>query len=165
MIARDNVKLRRATRADSAWIVERHAALYAASDGFDESFGALVARVVASFFEDENVEREKGWIATIGDRAIGSIFCGGTDDPDVARLRLFFLEPEARGLGLGVFLLETCVGFARSAGYARLILRTHESHISACRLYESFGFVRGQIQDVTSFGVAMTEVDYAFDLR
>jgi GNAT superfamily N-acetyltransferase len=62
------------------------------------------------------------------------------EDEVTARLRLFILMPEARGLGLGQRLHDTCVAFARQQGYARMVLWTHESHVAACALYAKNGW-------------------------
>ena len=66
--------------------------------------------------------------------------------------------------GLGDVYKRQCIEFARAENYRQLVLSTHESHSAACRLYEKNGFQRGETQKVTSFGVAMTEVDYLLDL-
>ena len=44
--------LRRATRDDISWIVARHAELYRASDGFDDTFAGFVERVAKRYFAD-----------------------------------------------------------------------------------------------------------------
>ncbi|MXQ06556.1 GNAT family N-acetyltransferase [Alphaproteobacteria bacterium GH1-50] len=160
----DDISFRRATADDADWLVTRHAELYRESDGFDETFGEFVARIVDDYFMNENRRLERGWIAEADGRRLGSIFCTVTDTPEIARLRLFFLEPEARGLGLGGRLLDSCLGFAREAGYRRIVLWTRESHRAACRLYESRGFEKGASTTTTSFGARMIEVDYARDL-
>ena len=100
---------------------------------------ALVADIVAGFFEAHDPLRERAWIAE-SDRRLGCVFCVRLDE-ETAKLRLFLLEPEARGRGLGRRLLETCLGFARDAGYRRMTLWTHESHRAACRLYAANGFL------------------------
>ena len=47
---------------------------------------------------------------------LGSVFLM-PEDEDTARLRVLYVEPKARGLGLGRQLVELCISFARSAGY------------------------------------------------
>ena len=157
-------QIRTAQKDDTDWIVARHAALYRDSDGFDASFEVFVRRVVDAYFADENPDRERGWIAERRGHPIGSIFCDATDDADTARLRLFFLETHARGMGLGGKLLDECLGFAKRVGYKRMVLWTHESHVSACALYEKRGFKKGKTQTTRSFGAEMVEVDYALQL-
>jgi hypothetical protein len=63
----------------------------------------LVAKVVGEFAADHDPARERGWIAEVGGRLAGSIFCVAEDE-ETARLRLLIVEPWARGLGVGAGL-------------------------------------------------------------
>ena len=153
---------RTATEADAVWLVARHADLYARDEGFDDTFAPLVADIVADFFAHHDPQRERGWIAE-GDRRLGSIFCVRLDD-ETAKLRLFLLEPEVRGLGFGRRLLATCTGFAKAAGYRRMTLWTHESHRAACRLYAADGFACVESRPVRSFGCDLVEQTWTRDL-
>lgn len=158
------VVLDRVGAGDAGWLIRRHAELYAQEAGFDASFKTVVARIVASFLDGHDPARERGWVARAGERRLGSIFCGLGPDAATARLRLFLLEPEARGIGLGRRMLDTCLDFARGAGYARIMLRTHESHRAACALYARSGFLCARSYPVRSFGVDLVEQEWARDL-
>lgn len=149
---------------DAGWLIMRHAELYAAEAGFDASFEPVVARILADFMEAHDAAAERGWIARERDRRLGSIFCTRGSAPGVARLRLFLVEPEARGAGLGARLLTGCLDFAREAGYARMVLSTHESHAAACALYVKAGFACVRSEPVRSYGVDLVEQDWARDL-
>jgi GNAT superfamily N-acetyltransferase len=149
---------------DAGWIVMRHAELYAADEGFDASFEPLVARIVAAYLEAHDPAVERGWIARSGDRRLGSIFCVRGPQPGVARLRLFLVEPGARRTGLGRRLLATCLRFAREAGYGRMVLSTHASHVAACALYAKTGFSCVRSEPVRSFGCDLVEQDWSRDL-
>ncbi|MCR8549836.1 GNAT family N-acetyltransferase [Salipiger sp. P9] len=144
------------TAADRPWLVAAHGRLYARDEGFDDSFPALVDDILRSFEAEHDPACERGWIAWEGTARLGSIFCVRLDD-ETAKLRLFLLEPEARGKGLGQRLLETCMGFARDKGYRRMTLWTHESHRAACALYARNGFDCISAKPVHSFGVALVE--------
>ena len=87
------VVLDRYAPGDAGWMIRRHAALYAAEAGFDDSFGLLVARIVAEFDAHHDPVRERGWIARAGAQRLGSIFCVKAPEPGAAKLRLFLLEP------------------------------------------------------------------------
>lgn len=146
--------------ADADWLVARHAALYMQDEGFDGTFGALVAGIVAGFLRGHDPARERGWIARAGDARLGSIFCvdaGADAGAGVAKLRLFLVEPAARGTGLAQQMLDTCLGFALASGYRRMCLWTHESHRAAGRLYARNGFALTAAAPVRSFGRDLVE--------
>jgi GNAT superfamily N-acetyltransferase len=136
---------------DAGWVVARHAALYAAENGFDDSFGRTVAGILAGFVANHDPQRERGWIAWQDGTRCGSVFCMA-EDAATARLRLFLVEPGLRGTGLAPRMLTTCLGFARAAGYQRLVLSTHESHRAACRLYARSGFALDRAEPVRAYG-------------
>ncbi len=150
---------------DAGWLIQRHAELYAEEAGFDASFEPLVARILADFLENHDPTRERGWIARAGEQRLGSIFCVKGPEAGMAKLRLFLLVPEARGLRLGQRMLTTCMEFAQAAGYDRLTLWTHESHVAACRLYAANGFSCTVSKPVHSFGVDLVEQEWLRDFR
>jgi GNAT superfamily N-acetyltransferase len=149
---------------DAGWLIERHAVLYARDDGFDATFEALVAEILAAYIRSRDPATERAFIAVEEGRRLGSIFCVQSGDPGIAKLRLFLLEPEARGRGLGQRLLDACLGFARDAGYDRLRLWTHESHRAACALYARNGFRLTESRPVRSFGQDLVEQTWETDL-
>ena len=100
---------------DLGWIVQRHGALYAQQYGWDESFEALVARIVADYAADHDPRREAAWIAEVDGEPAGCVLCVRRED-DVAQLRLLLVDPRARGRGIGARLIEECLRFAQRAG-------------------------------------------------
>lgn len=151
------VVLRDLRIGDAGWLIQRHAELYAADEGFDETFEALVAEILAEYIRNRDPSVEHAWIATAGDTRLGSVFCVKEGTPGVAKLRLFLLEPKARGLGLGHRLLTACVEHARAHGFKTLRLWTHASHEAACALYAANGFICTRSEPVHSFGVDLEE--------
>ncbi|NVO54801.1 GNAT family N-acetyltransferase [Rhodobacteraceae bacterium B1Z28] len=159
----EDVVLRPFRPDDAPWLVEQHGTLYARDEGFDSSFAPLVAQILDDFIADHDLTREQGWIAEQAGKRLGSIFCVSLDR-NTAKLRLFLLMPQARGLGLGKRLLSTCTGFARAAGYREMALWTHESHKAACALYRANGWQLTDSKPVHSFGVDLIEQSWEIQL-
>ena len=70
----------------------------------------------------------------------------------VAQLRLLFVEPGARGLGIGSRLVSECIAFARQSGYRKITLWTNSILESARHLYEREGFRKTGQERHRSFG-------------
>ncbi|MGR3495599.1 N-acetyltransferase family protein [Citreimonas sp.] len=147
---------------DHAWLLALHVTHYARSDGFDDSFVAVVDGALSAFEAGHDPARERGFVAE-ADRPLGSIFCVREDDT-TARLRMFILRDAARGTGLGRRMLGACTDFARAAGYRRMVLGTHESHRAACALYQRAGWRCVASHPVHSFGVDLVEQRWETDL-
>ena len=121
------------------WIVHRHGALYATEYGYDERFEGIVAGVVADFLAHHDPMRERCWIAERDGEILGSVMLVKKTSR-TAKLRLLYVEPHARGLGLGRRLVDECIAFARTAGYGKVTLWTQSSLVAARRIYEAAGF-------------------------
>ena len=159
----DTIVLREFTADDADWVIDRHAALYAAEEGYDATFKTLVTEIVAGFLAAHDPAREKGWIATQGDTRLGSIFVVHEED-GIAKLRLVLLEPAARGTGLARHMLATAMGFARAAHYTKMRLWTHESHTAAGRLYARAGFRLISSTPAHAFGQDVVDQIWECDL-
>lgn len=145
------IELRPFASHDTDWLVDRHGALYAEEEGFDETFPLLVREILGDFLAKQVPGRDQGWIAWDGETRVGSIFVI-EDDAETAKLRLVLLEPGARGTGLAQRMLDTALDFARAAGYRRMRLWTHESHVAAGRLYARNHFHLVESEAKRSFG-------------
>ena len=72
---------------------------------------------------------------------------------ETAQLRMLYVEPEARGLGIGTLLVKQVVAFARENGYRRVRLWTQENLTSARKIYAAAGFeLVGMPEPHHSFG-------------
>lgn len=159
-----SVILRPPEPGDIGWVTSRQAILYAREYGWDWTYEALVARILGEFVTGFDPVREDAWIADRDGRILGSIFLMRGDTPEVARLRLLYVEPDARGLGLGRRLVETCIDRARELGYGRLTLWTNDILTSARHIYEAVGFRLTDRTPHRSFGRDLVGQTWDLDL-
>jgi DNA-binding MarR family transcriptional regulator/GNAT superfamily N-acetyltransferase len=124
---------------DMGWVVHRQGVLYAQEYGYDERFEALAAEIVAQFMQHYDAKRERCWIAERDGEVAGSVFLVAKSRT-TAKLRLLYVEPAARGLGIGSRLVGECVRFARQAGYKKIVLWTQSELDAARRIYKQAGF-------------------------
>lgn len=155
--------LRAPRPGDYGWIIARHGAIYAAEFGWDIAFEGLVARLVADFVASHDPARERCWIADLGGQPVGSVFCTGKDD-DTAKLRMLIVDEQARGHGAGGLLVDTCMAFAREAGYRRMTLWTNDILTAARNLYAARGWVLTSSEPVHQFGQSMVSETWAVEL-
>jgi DNA-binding MarR family transcriptional regulator/N-acetylglutamate synthase-like GNAT family acetyltransferase len=150
------VVLRAPHPGDYGWIVHRHGAQYADEYDWDETFEALVARIVADYAERHDPKREAAWIAEVDGEPVGCVLCVRKDDA-TAQLRLLLVDPRARGRGIGGRLIDECLRFARRAGYEQIVLWTNDVLHDARRLYERAGFELVDSGEHHAFGHDLVE--------
>jgi len=156
--------LRQHQPGDMGWIVHRQAILYAEEYGWDETYEALAAEIVAQFIKNYDPKRERCWIAEKDGVRVGAVFVAKASD-EVVKLRLLHVEAEARGLGIGKRLVDECVRFARQAGYQKMTLWTQSNLHAARHLYKQAGFRMVREEQHHSFGKDLTAETWELDLR
>jgi len=148
---------------DLGWVVQAHGEVYADEFGWDQSFEALVARIVADWASEHDPEREAAWVAEDDRGRVGCVFCVREDD-ETARLRILLVHPRARGQRLGERLVERCLTFARAAGYRRMVLWTNDPLVAARKIYLAAGFRLVDESPHHSYGVDLVGQTYTREL-
>jgi DNA-binding MarR family transcriptional regulator/GNAT superfamily N-acetyltransferase len=156
--------LRQHQPGDMGWIVHRQAILYAEEYGWDGTYEALAAEIVAQFIKNHDPKRERCWIAEKDGTRVGAVFVAKVSI-EIAKLRLLHVEPEARGLGIGRRLVEECVRFTRQAGYQKMTLWTQSTLRAARHIYSQTGFQVVREEPHHSFGKDLTGETWELDLQ
>ena len=150
---------------DMGWIVYREGLAYAEQYGWDATFEALAADIVSHFINHFDPVRERCWIDEVDGRHVGHVFLvKHPSQAQTAKLRLLFVEPSARGTGLGHALVNECVRFARTAGYRKIVLWTQSILTAAHRIYQGAGFRLVKEEPHHSFGQDLVGQEWELDL-
>ncbi len=136
---------------DLGWIASRQALIYAREYGWDDTYEALAAEILAAFIRNRDPSRERGWIAVRDNQVLGSVFVMRGSET-TAKLRLLYVETAARGLGLGRRLVDECIKFARERDYRTLALWTNDVLVPARLIYQAAGFTCVASDPHHSFG-------------
>jgi DNA-binding MarR family transcriptional regulator/GNAT superfamily N-acetyltransferase len=160
---RDAIVLRAPLPGEIGWVVQRHGALYAQEYGWDVTFEAMVAQIMADYAAGNDPRREAIWIAEVDGAAVGCIMCVREDDT-TARLRVLLVEPAGRGMGIGTRLVDECLRFAKRAGYRRMVLLTYDALADARRVYQRTGFELASEEKTHAYGNDLVEQVWSREL-
>jgi DNA-binding MarR family transcriptional regulator/RimJ/RimL family protein N-acetyltransferase len=159
------VSLRRLRPGDVGWIIHRQTILYHQEYGWDWTYEGLASRILGAFVAEFDPVREDGWVAERGGAIVGSIFLMKSDNTGIAKLRLLYVEPPARGTGLGHRLVATCIARARELGYRELTLWTNDVLVAARRIYQAAGFRLVSEAPHHSFGHDLVGQTWTLELK
>lgn len=157
-------RLRGLEPGDLGMVVARQGLLYAKEYGWGRDHEALIAEIVARFHQGFDPAKDDAWIAQADGAMVGSIFLVRGETPGAAKLRLLYVEPDARGMGVGRMLVEACVARARALGYQRLDLWTVKTLSAARRLYQQAGFQVIEEAPCRRFGQDLVDQIWSLDL-
>ncbi|MCC8427552.1 helix-turn-helix domain-containing GNAT family N-acetyltransferase [Reyranella aquatilis] len=148
---------------DLGWIIRRQTQLYASEYGWDGTFEAMLAEISAKFIRKFDPKSDNCWIAERNGEIAGSVFlvrAGKT----TGQLRMLYVEPSARGLGIGQSLVAACIEDARAKGYRKLMLWTNDILVSARKIYIAAGFRLIREEKHESFGKKLVGQFWSLDL-
>jgi GNAT superfamily N-acetyltransferase len=148
---------------DLGWAVHRQAVLYHQEYGWTIAFEGLLAEIAAAFIRDFDPESECARIAERDGVILGAIFVVRADET-TAKIRMLYVEPAARGQGVGRTLVEAAIAFARAAGYRRITLWTNDILTAARAIYEKAGFRLVSQEQHHSFGHDLVGENWELDL-
>ncbi|MEM9146490.1 MAG: GNAT family N-acetyltransferase [Pseudomonadota bacterium] len=146
------------------WTVACHGRHYAEHWGFGAVFEGLVAEGMGAFVQ--RLAPPGTQIFWAGDAAgyLGTVSVdAGEAEAGLAHLRWFFVDPRARGQGLGQRLMAEALAAARDAGMAGLYLDTFAGLDAARAVYEKAGFGLVAEREAETWGMPVRE--QRFELR
>ena len=143
-------------KGDEDYMIRRHRELYLKEYGLSAVFAEYVNRTVHELTDHLDPEKECVLIPEIDGQPMGSIAIAKRDG-HTAQLRYFLLEPDARGRGLGLRLIEEALTFCRKTGYKRVFLETISLLTTARALYSRMGFQIYQTRIQSDWGREVVE--------
>ncbi len=148
---------------DIGLIIHNHAVRFAEDYGFNSEFEALVAEKSAEFIRSFNPAKERCWVAEMDGHLVGSVFLVDNGQ-ECGELRLLYVAPHARGMGIGSNLLNELVRFARHVGYKKLRMRTESVLDYAIPLFQEAGLKIVRETTHTRFGKDVVGQDWEMSL-
>jgi putative acetyltransferase len=93
-------------------------------------------------FETYSVNRSRYFVVEHHNQIIGGAGISqlANESETICELQKMYFLPEARGLGLGMQMMQKCLDEARSFGYEQCYLETMPYMHDAQKLYKKFGF-------------------------
>lgn len=147
--------LRLPQAGDFGWVVQANSSLHAQENGWNEQYEALVAQTVANYLNSFDSRKDCCWIAEKDGENVGAVFFVKKSET-VAQIKLLFVNPQARRLGIGKRLVQECTRFARKSGFKKITLWTSSAFAVARYIFEKEGYKLIKSETNNSFGQELT---------
>lgn len=151
---------------EEEYVARLHERLYTEEYSWGPSFTYYAMKIALDFAQKERSPREALFVAECDGRLMGSIMLCETENPEIGQLRLFAVEKDCRGKGIGHALLATFMDKAKSAGYKKLLLWTASPLVDAIGQYEALGFESSEwVENTTWSTVGETVYEIKMELQ
>ncbi len=127
-------------KGEEQYVADIHRRLYAEEYSWGPNFIDYAVKIALEFAEKEKSNREELFVAEYEGKLIGCIMLCETENSLVGQLRLFAVEKECRGCGVGKALTDALMKKVREAGFKKLMLWTASPLTAAIHQYEKLGF-------------------------
>ena len=153
---------------DSTWRTYRDVRLAMLQDA-PRAFWTTYAEAAARADEEwrEMVARSHTWLAMEGDRPLGSVASFRLPDQpeDECVLVGMWVDPAARGRGVGERLVRTVLDSAAAKGLSRVLLEVAHENAPARALYERMGFRATGVTGAMPHDPTITELEMELRLE
>lgn len=136
---------------DFCWAIQANSNLHARENGWNEQYEALVAQTVADYLKNFDKKTDCCWIAEKDGENVGAVFLVKKSET-VAQLKLLFVEPKARQIGIGKRLVHECTRFAKKAGFKKISIWTNSTFTTARTIFEKEGYKLIKSENQSCFG-------------
>lgn len=138
---------------EEKYVARAHREVYSAEYHWGESFIGYAEQIALSFPARGKSEKEELWVAEAQGRLLGCIMLCQSDEPDAGQIRLFLVDKECRGQGVGKALTSALLQRAYDVDYKRLVLWTASPLTDAIRQYEKLGFKQTEQAENTEWSL------------
>lgn len=147
------------------WLAHQQACLYNTEYGWGADFEALIMSIYQEYALHPS-PRKSLWVAEQDGSVVGSVLVLPAEaQENTAQLRLLYVEPSARGQGLGHQLVKQVVDFATEKKYDAITLWTQDCLTAARKTYQKAGFNLIREEKNQSFGTGLNGQYWSLDLK
>lgn len=151
------------THKDIQHSIAKHIEIFDSEYGFSPYFNKKVSALIQDFETNFNAETDFMLIAKKENKFAGTITAIGKENGKV-QLRFFFVEPFARGEGVGKLLFVNAMEYAKQKGYTHAFFSTYSVLKVARTMYHQLGFTITQSSPAPEIGTEVIEEIWERDL-